>query len=154
MPERLKFKWPDDGSAWVEGRLHSRRTVKQGPLCAPGSSLKMLGQQERLHPVLQDLSNLEAFSLPTRARGSPACQPRIAFAFMHEMRLREWTPPASADWANNQLHWVNAQTSFWVWSTAVGTEVVPVAAELVVRWSAVRCGLSCRLAIEPEESVL
>lgn len=114
----------------------------------------MLGQQERLRPVLQDLLDLAAFSLHTGTRGSPACQPLIAFAFMHEMRLREWTPPASADWANNQQHWVNAQTSSWAWNTAVAIEVVPVAAELVVRWNAVRCSLSCRLAMEPERSAL
>lgn len=130
MPEWLKFRWPDDDSAWVEGRLHSRLTVEQGSLCATGSSLKLLGQQERLRPVLQDLFDLLAFSLHAGARGSPVCQPLFAFVFMHDVRLRKWTPPTLAGWANNQQHWVNAQTSPRARREVLGIEVVPVVAEL------------------------
>lgn len=154
MPEWLKLKLPDDGSAWVEGRLHSRRTVEQGPLCAPGSSLKLLGQQERFSPVLQDLLHLAAFSLHAGGRGSSTWQFLFAFVFMHAVRLRDRQLLVSASWANNQLHWVNAQTSPRAWREVLGIEVVPVVAEIVVRCSAVQCILSCRLAVEPEGSAL
>lgn len=104
MPEWLKFKWPDDGSAWDEGRLHSRRTVEQGPLCAPGSSLKLLGQQERFRPVLQDLLDLAAFSLHT---GAGRCSTRLiqlVYVFMHAVRLRDRQLLVSASWAKSPLH--------------------------------------------------